>query len=189
MKVSMLVRPLVFVTLTAPLLAGCGGGGSGSPTAAPRSVSATLPDGLTGTLTEDRSTVAVGGTVTYTLTLANNTAQGVTYRPFNAGGFATQTGGGFQVLQVTGAQPRVVYPLTGNGTTGYLGNFVSLGPGQSVSGTFAVVGGSPSPGFSPAYDAPGQYQATAFFDLAPGASGGASAQETVTTAPLTVTVQ
>ena len=88
-----------------PILAGCGGGGgggngnSGTGTTGttngttgttngtsgnnngnqnPVTASAVLPDGLTGTLTESSATVSVGGTVTYTLTLANNTAGAIT---------------------------------------------------------------------------------------------------------------
>ncbi len=70
-------------TLLLPLLAGCGGGGGGGGNGnsggsgnnggqQPLSITVDTPThGLTATLSEDRATVAVGGTVTYTLTLTN----------------------------------------------------------------------------------------------------------------------
>ena len=65
--------------LLALALAGCGGSSSSTNTSGPillvpHSVTTTLPNGLTGTLMEDRSAVSVGGTVTYTMTLANPTS-------------------------------------------------------------------------------------------------------------------
>ena len=82
------IRVLLGVTASVamPLLAGCGGGSSTTlPDPQPRSVSAALPDGLTATLAEDRSVVAVGGVVTYTMTLTNATGSPITYRPVISG--------------------------------------------------------------------------------------------------------
>ncbi|MDQ2739933.1 MAG: hypothetical protein M3Y35_15220, partial [Actinomycetota bacterium] len=143
-------------------------------------VSAALSDGLTATLAEDRSTVAVGGVVTYTLTLANATAQPITYRSVLGG--ATPSGGVPAALVVKDAGGNTVFPV------GPIPNFVAIGPGttlapgQSVSGTLAVGGSDEG-----RYSAAGQYSASAFFTVLTGTDG--TSQATATAGPLTVDVQ
>ena len=186
MKVNILVRPLVFVTLTAPLLAGCGGGGSGGPGATPHSVSATLPSGLTGMLTEDRAAIRLGGTVTYTLTLTNRTPQPITYQ-FYAGNSNEYPPGGS--VQITDAQGKIVYPIASTGSSPYPTDPVTLSPGQSATASYPInediYGGTPTGPFA----TPGLYQATATFVVLPDPVNNNNPAVSVTTGPLAVTVQ
>lgn len=73
------MKPHPGILLTAslfgiPSLAGCGGSlSSSSPTliaSQPRSVSATTPNGLAATLTENADTIGQNGSITCTVTLA-----------------------------------------------------------------------------------------------------------------------
>lgn len=159
--------------LALPGLAGCGGNSSttaNAPTPSPRSVSAAVPDGLTATLAEDTSSISVGGTITYTLTLANNTAQPIIYQPIIAGGTLSRTVPAS--LIVTDSHGSLIFPV------GAVAQFISIGPsttlvpGQSVSGTVAV-GGSSTGQFSAA----GQYSASATFAIQTGPD---SASQTAT---------
>lgn len=171
----------VSALLVAPMLAGCGGGSSTAPPAPqPRSVSAALPDGLTATLAEDRSSVPVGGVVIYTMTLANGTAQPITYRPVIGG--AAPSGNVPAALVVRDAGGAVTFPV------GPLPQFISIGPnttltpGQSVSGILAV-GGSDQGRYSTA----GRYNASASFAVQTGQDS--SSLETVTAGPLPMDAQ
>ena len=70
MKSKKSVCAAVGLTAFGAVLAGCGGGGNAS---AGQSASVTLPDGLTLTLTEDKSRAAVGEKVTFRSRLRNDT--------------------------------------------------------------------------------------------------------------------
>ncbi len=171
--------PLALALLLSLLLAGCGGGGGGSdstftgatlsPAPAPLSASAATPSGLTATLAQDRAAVPVGGTVTYTLTLANNTGQPIT--------FTNQLIG--SNLQVVSPSGQTVFPLPGMGPTNAsvpVALPMTLTPGQSSSGTITASG---------VFTSPGKYTATATFAIL---SGSVAATNT-TLGPLTVNVQ
>lgn len=164
------------------LLAGCGGGGGGNgnstpmvvtpitsgiggttpittPVGTPASVTATEANGLTATLSENATTVAVGGAVTYTLTLTNNTGAVVTINAVTS----TQI---FTALSVRNAANAPVYtPVPGSPPL----QTVLLAPGQSLTSTQAVS----------AFSSAGAYSATAVFDDSIATSVG----------PLTVTAQ
>ncbi len=171
--------------LILPTLTGCGGSSSSStsaPALTPRSVSTTLSNGLTGTLTEDRSTVSVGGTVNYTLTLTNSTAQPITYQPLISGTFFSNAPA---YLAVTNSAGTLSFPTGPLPQLGGTGPSTTLAPGQSITGTVAV--GSSSLAGQGGYAAAGQYNATASFAILPGASGGT--QISASTGPLPVTVQ
>ncbi len=185
--------------LLVPCLAGCGGSSAPKNTAdpilfVPHSVSATLSDGLTATLTEDRSTVAVGGTVTYTATLANNTAQPITYQPVLSG---TNSFGGTNALNVPAAlvvsspSGQTVYPIGPIPLFVGVGAGVVLVPGQSVSATQTVTTTKMTGlAVTQGYSASGTYTATAYFSVIPGAALNATpAAATATAGPLPVTVQ
>ena len=138
--------------LALPALAGCGGSSSSStsaPTLTPRSVSAPLSNGLTGTLTENRLTVSVGGTVTYTLTLSNATAQPITYQPLISPDLMVQDPSG-----------NLINPTFTN-LVG-IGPSTTLAPGQSARYDMEVIGGSNGNG---SYSVTGQYNATGSFGV------------------------
>jgi len=162
----------------AALLAGCGGGGGGSsptvvapittggvpppvisPGGTPASVSAKEANGLTATLSENTITVAVGGTVTYTLTLTNNTGAVVTVNAVTS----TQI---FTALSIRNASGALVYiPVPGSPPL----QTVLLAPGQTLTTIQAVS----------AFSSAGTYSATGVFDDSTPTSVG----------PLTVTAQ
>jgi len=172
--------------LALPGLAGCGGSsssGTNAPILTPRSVAATLSDGLTATLTEDRTTVSVGGTVTYTVTLTNSTAQPITYDPVYGPGSAPPVPATLTVTDPSGA---VVYPVGPFPQYVSVGPSVTLTPGQSVSATQAV-STIPVAGLTVAegYSRTGLYAATATFGFVPSASGNSQAAPLV--GPLAVT--
>ncbi len=137
--------------LTLPALSGCGGGGSGtSPNVPvtpliplPHSVSAALSDGLTATVAEDRTSVPVGGTVTYTMTLTNNTAQPITFQPVQPD--TSPAGGVGDHLTVTDVKANVAFPQGGALEVLVYGKVTTLTPGNSISGT-VVVGSDKSQG-------------------------------------------
>ncbi len=183
MKQKTALLAAISAVLAVPILAGCGGGGDSStaPTdPQPHSVSAALPDGLTATLAEDRSSVSVGGTVTYTMTLANATGQPITYRPVIGG--AAPSGNVPAALVVKDPSGRTAFPV------GVMPQFISVGPsttlapGQSVSGTLAVGGSDQG-----RYSAAGRYNASASFAVQTGQDS--SSQETATAGPLPVDAQ
>ena len=167
-----------------PILAGCGGGGGGgngnpgtgttgigvnsgvnsgnnSSSQNPVTASGTLPNGLTGTLTENSATVSVGGTVTYTLTLANNTAGAITVQAPSATAPPVY-------LVVNDASGTAVYnPMPAPPLT-----TVTLATGQSLSQSVPVQ----LPGVA------GNYTAKANFSLSDGTAN-------TVVGPLTVTAQ
>jgi hypothetical protein len=147
-------------------LAGCGGGGNSGGDPGPGggsqlSVSVLEANGLTATLAEDRNTVAVGGTVTYTVTLANKTAAPISIN-ISADALTSPPAS----LTVRNSGGSAVYePVPGTPPLSSL----SLAPGQSLTTTQAVAAYSPA----------GTYSAVAtFFDSAITNAG-----------PLTVTAQ
>lgn len=168
-----------------PLLAGCGGGGGSNgntgtgttgtgtnttgtstlgtngPPPAITSVSIVEPNGLTASLSENTSSISVGGSVIYTLTLTNTTAAAVAIHYSSA--TPTSPPAGLVVrdpsgIQVPGSVPG---PPPLDNTT--------LAPGQTFTSTQTVSG----------YTVSGTYTATATFT-----DGGAFA----TLAPLPVAV-
>ncbi len=173
-----------------PGLTGCGGNSSSNPAApplTPRFVSATLSNGLTATLTEDRSAVAVGGTVTYTAALTNPTAQPVTYQPVLSGTNSFSVPAGLVVRNPGG---QTVYPLGPLPQFAGVGPSVTLAPGQSVSGTLAVSTTSVAGlTITQGYAAAGQYTATASFAVIPGATTNTAQVAAVSVGPLIVTAQ
>ena len=153
-----------------PLLAGCGGGGGGggggtTPPPPNTSISVTTtgnPSGLTATLSENSATVAVGGSITYTLTLTNNTSATVTINAVSP--TTTQPAAGLIVRNSAGA--LVYAPLPGFPAL----DSATLAPGKSLSSTQTVS----------AFGAAGIYGATATFtDTSPATTVG----------PLVVTAQ
>lgn len=180
--------------LFVPVLAGCGGSSSSRNTSVPivpqpRSVTAALANGLTGTLAEDRSAVAVGGTVTYTMTLTNPTSQPVTYLSSFGPGMNTPVGAS---LTVFGPSGQVVYPLGAVSLAVGIGPPVTLAPGQSVTATETVsttrmAGLAVTQGYSAA----GIYNASAAFGVTPGttSSDAHAPAVTATAGPLPVTAQ
>ena len=174
----------VTALLGGAILTGCGGGGPGTttmtPVLTPRAVSAVLPDGLTATLAEDRSTIAVGGVVTYTLTLANATAQPITYHPIIGG--AMPSGGVPAALVVKDAGGGTAFPVGPMPDLIGIGPSTTLAPGQSVSGTLAVGGSDEG-----RYSAAGQYSASAFFAVQTGTDS--ASLTTTVVGPLPVAAQ
>lgn len=143
-------------------------------------MSAALPDGLTATLAEDKSTVAVGGVVTYTLSLANNTAQPISYHPVIGG--ATPSGGVPAALVVRDAGGGTAFPVGALPQFIFIGPNTTLAPGQSVAGTLAVGGNDEG-----RYSAAGQYSASASFVVQTGADS--TSQTNTTVGPLPVSAQ
>jgi hypothetical protein len=159
------------LALAATLLAGCGGGGGGGSSSTaplPTSVSAQAQDGLTISLAEDRAIIAPNDVVTYTVTVANDTAAPITYD------------------QVTGQAPDLTIKDSG-GNIVWGGAFpastqvvglpvpVTLAPGQSAS--------MPPTGIT-ALSSRGDYYATANFSVT-----GASSPQTTSVGALEVVVQ
>lgn len=133
MKISMLI--VLAGGIAVLNLTGCGGGTT--PASGALSSFATLPDGLTLKLTEDRSSVPVGGQVEYTETILNSTA------------IPIQT----TIIGVSRAQPRSLdlnYSLHVVNSAGSdllccppraapnISTF-TLNPGDSISGAEAIV--------------------------------------------------
>jgi flagellar hook assembly protein FlgD len=176
-KMNPIIRMLVGVSLLPLALAGCSGGSSNSggnnAPSTPRSVSATAPDGLTSTVSENTQTISVGGSVTYTFTLINNTSAPITFQVES--GSAALVSATEGAITIYNASQQQVYPITTDTVAGVLSS-VTLAPGQSVSGS-----ATPNYNFTPA----GVYTAEATFAIL-SASG---AYEGVTVGPLTVTAQ
>ena len=163
--------------LAVTLLAGCGGGGGGNgnpggttgtntsgvgPVQPALSVTATTKTGLTATLSEASSTVGVGGSLVYTLTLTNNTTAAI---PVHATSTPTKPAASVKVLGPTGAasfDPLPGEPPFVNG---------SLAAGQSISTTQTATG----------FATAGVYSATATF--------GDDTTAPTSVGPLTVTAQ
>ena len=167
--------------LILPLLAGCGGGGgsNGNPggggttttgstgtntgTQSNLTSSVTTSTGLTASITEASSTVSVGGTLVYTLTLMNNTASALQV-PYT-GTTLPIPSVAVKVLGPNGLASS--QPLPGGPPL----NSESLAPGQSISTTQTATG----------FTTAGTYTATATF------SDGTAAPPTA--GPVTVTAQ
>lgn len=170
-----------FAALALPSLSGCGGSTSttvANPAPHPLSISATLPDGLLATVTEDRASVPVGGTVTYTMTLANTTAQPITFQAVRGG---TPSAGVGDTLSLMDARGNIVYPQGAFPTIVSYGPLTTLEPGQSASGTLAVGADKNLGQFAPA----GRYTATVSFAVQSPSGTPASA----TAGPLIVDAQ
>ncbi|MDQ2739934.1 MAG: hypothetical protein M3Y35_15225 [Actinomycetota bacterium] len=172
---------------TLPCLAGCGGGGGSSAIPVgpagplPRSVSVPLPNGLTATVTEDRTSVALGGVVTYTMTLTNNTAQPITFETFRRDG--SPTGGVGDSLTVKDAGGGTAFPQGGFAQVLEFGPSTTLAPGQSASGALTVGGNKDLGQFSTT----GRYSASVTFGVLTGP--GFTAPVPATTGPLEVEAQ
>lgn len=175
--------------LALPAAAGCGGSSSssvGAPAPAPRSVSATLSDGLTATLTEDRATVAVGGTVNYTVTLTNATVQPITFQPLLGPG--TLSNAVPATLEVLDPAGNLAYPLGPAAQIVFLGQSVTIAPGQSVSATRAVdTTQETASTIAEGYNRPGQYTATAA--IYPDSTASGSSQANKPLGPIGVVAQ
>lgn len=163
MKRSMKVFVWVAGILALPGLAGCGGGATPTAPAAPRPVSASVPNGLTATVTEDRATVPVGGTVIYTLTLTNPTAQPITFLPVRSTD-SYPTGGVGDALVLTDAAGKPAFALGAFAAVVGYGQLTTLAPGKSVSGTLSVGGDKALGGFPAA----GRYSARVTFRMLTG---------------------
>lgn len=167
-------------------LTGCGGGGSAPPTLTgpdptALAASATTPNGLTAMLVQEKASNSTGAPLTYTLTLANPTAQAVTVQAI--GGLNAQ--GKYDLSEV---QPDVVFQIVDAfGKTVYPDPRVSqpnhtvapipvtLPSGQAISTPISIPAGlSPS----------GRYQASATFHI----SGFGTASVDTPVGPLTVSV-
>lgn len=144
---------------------GCGGGSSGpsgpDPTAV--SVSATTANGLTATLAQERATVSPDTTITYTLTLTNNTAAPVTFKTQT---IETQSMGKTAIplayLQVFDDEGRVVRPGFSYDDTVPPAE-TTLAPGQSLTrGEFQLPYLETSPQWN---HFRGRYQAFATFTV------------------------
>lgn len=176
-------------TLLVPGLAGCGGGGTNivqgvTPVLKSPSAVVTLPNGLLGTVTEDRLTVPVDGTVHYTLTLTNISLQPITFQTVQRD--TAPSGGIGDALTITDAKGAVVFPQGAFGQVVTEGPSTTLAPNQSVSGALAV-GGDPALG---QFSAAGAYFARVTFTVQPAsATAASSAPISATTAPLEVDAQ
>ena len=175
----------VAALVAAGLLAGCGGGGSShadlrSPAL---SASAKTPLGLTATFAEDKASVALGGGVTYTLTLTNNTSQPITYEYISGCLVQAQHMGG--VVTVKDAAGNGLFP-DGNGcTAGFGPTPATIAPDKSVSDTVIFTPSDGYEGDNP-FTTAGLHYATASFQIsAPGTNPLTSPQ----VGPLTVNVQ
>ncbi len=176
------MRCIAFVTV--PLLAGCGGGGSGGTSAAPRAVSVTLPDGLIGTLSEDRTAITAGQTVTYTMTLTNPTQQPISYQNDSIiNPVGNSVAGELSVADPAGKPDGPGF----GGAVGYPQVPVVLAPGKSASTTYPLT--YAVAGINQEFTTAGQYTATAMFFIVPVADGVGSYQPTPVTPPLAVEVQ
>ena len=167
-------------------LAGCGGSsGSSSPALIapqPRSVSAATANGLTATLTENVDAISRNGSVTYTVTLTNPTAQTVTMQ-LPPGCTGTDPAYPDASLRVTDAGGTIVYPVGPfplNPCQPSLSPVTqSLAPGQTLKSQFTV---SSQGGSSQPFGTKGIYTASA--TVITSVSG-----STTALGPLTITVQ
>ena len=171
-SLSHTLRLCALGTLLLPILAGCGGGGGGGNGNSggsgtnnggnnnPVSVSVVEANGLTASLTETTNTVAVGGTVTYTLALTNNTSAAIVTNAFSARDLPAN----FRVFNSAGTTVYAPLPYAPQLNT------ISVAPGQSVTATQTVA----------TFPTAGVYNATATF---------ADTLSNVSVGPLTVTAQ
>lgn len=154
------------VVLAAAFLAGCGGG-TDSVVSDPTALVASqiLPNGLTASLSQDKTVVATQSEVTYTVALANTTSAPITFT-------TRQNNVTSEVLPETEIR---ITDASGNFVNGrsksasrlpplYGRTSVTLAPGQSLSYAYP---------FPTLFAKPGRYQATARFST--DESGGLSA--------------
>jgi hypothetical protein len=127
------------VVLLPLVLSGCGGGNSNSggnnATTTPQSVSATAPDGLTATLSENTTTASANGSITYSLTINNPTRQPITLLP-DAGGIGFMPNVDGAEIVITNSSGQIVAGGETSGVStpgGFDGPSVTLNPGQSVT--------------------------------------------------------
>ncbi len=184
-------------------LPGCGGGGGGgstaslpaptinpgpnpSPNPAPPATSVSAPalNNFTATLQEDNATINAGGTVNYTLTLANTSLTTATIVATSESGHTVPKA----TLRVTDSSGTVVYPVSRPGLQ-RAQDVPAPPPPPSNDTTVTLVSGQQLPSLSrsvAAFSAKGTYQAVATFTVAGSPS---DTPQTVTLPPLTVTVQ
>ena len=172
---------LIFLCLSTPLFAGCGGSSnSASSPAIPTALtaSAVAPNGLTGTLSQSAVTVPITGTVQYTLTLTNTTSQVVVIHTNSFNNHPPIVPASLTVLD---SSKNVLYPpCPGGGDCMALGSTVAavdvtLQPGQALSQIVPVTGFKT------------KELCTATVDIATGS--GATYATSALPAPLTVLVQ
>ena len=130
-------------------------GGNGS-----QSVSVTEPNGLTASISENSSTVSVGGSITYTLTLTNNTGAAILTNAYSSQSLPAN----FRVVNQSGTIVFNPIPYTPQINT------ISVASGQSLTASQVVS----------SFAASGTYTATAAF---------ADTLSNISVGPLTVQVQ
>jgi hypothetical protein len=125
-----------------------------------------LPDGLTAQISEPSATVAVGSSITYTLTLTNNSSQAITYTYGGSDEGINMVGG---LVSITNSAGKQTFPSTGlTGPAETVSE--NIASGQSVTATInisivegaAVNTSSIDVGSSP-FPTAGVYNATATF--------------------------
>lgn len=162
MNLSKLMRPIAVAIIIAPLLAGCGGSSNTNSVSGNTqlSTSSQMSDGLTAVLAQNHAVISAGGTVAYTVSLVNNTAQSISYRPQRSSADVGVVPASLRIVDVNG---NLVYPrnVTNTSPPPPLGAATALNPGQSVSGS-VTVGNTDAGRFSSAE----QYYATASFTVA-----------------------
>ncbi len=134
---------LAVMTIASTLMGGCG---SGNKTVSPQestTVSSTESvDGLTLTLSADRSSISVGQSVNYTLTVTNTSKSPVIYYPGYSGGLPAIITGTYSFVTITrsDAATPVQIPADSTGTTGLssIEGPSTLGPGATLTGKIAV---------------------------------------------------
>jgi len=168
-------------------LTGCGGGGSNpaptnpivGPETFPQTRQATLPNGLTASVTENGTYAPVGGVIVYRMSLANNTAQPITFQPVQRD--TTPSNGLGDALTVKDAKGTVVFPHGAALEVVTYGPSVTLAPGKVLSGVVPV-----SDDAIVRFPAAGHYTASVDFTSVTEAGGTLS---TGTVGPLTVDAQ
>lgn len=202
---TFLTQKLFLLPLAASVLLaavpGCGGGGGGSasspspitttgpisgsnPPSPTTSVSAPALNNFTVSLQEDNATISTGGTVNYTLTLANTSLSTATIVATSESGITVPKA----TLRVTDSSGTVVYPVQRPGLQ-RAHDAPAPPPPPSNDTTVTLVPSQQLPSLTRsvvAFSAKGTYQAVATFTVAGTMS---DTPQTVTLPPLTVTVQ
>ncbi len=185
---------LATLSLGLPLLAGCGGSGSSSsasPAPQPRSVSATTPNGLTATLTENADIISQNGSVTYTITLTNPTNQTVTMQ-LSQGCSGVDVKSPDASLKVTDASGALVYPTGPFPLNPCIGSVPpatqTIAPGQTLKTQFLVTSKTQSQNGSAGLTQFQPFGAKGVYSADVSVSTSLSSGDTVL-GPLTLTVQ